>query len=408
MTFKHCKGPNMLPISKRAQKLAPSETLAMAAKARELKAKGIDVVSFATGEPDFDTPSFVKASAKKALDDGLTKYTPSAGIPELRKAIKSKFKSDNGLDYAEDEICVTCGAKQAIYNALQVLLGDGDEAIVVAPYWVSYPEQVRLAGAAPVIVPTTAKSFFKLTPASLEAAITPRTRAIILNTPSNPTGSAYTRGELAALGEILARHGVAIISDEIYEKLVYGEFRHVSIAAACPAARDLTITVNGVSKAYAMTGWRMGYAAGPREVISKMTTLLGQQITGIPGFVQRACVDALTGPQEEIERMRKEFAARRDLMLELLLSIPEIRCHVPEGAFYLLPNIEAYLGRKWNGRAIADATELAGYLLDEAHIATVSGDPFGIPGYIRFSYATSRENIEEGARRLKDALLKLS
>jgi len=397
----------MLSISKRAMSLAPSETLAMAAKARELKASGVDVISFATGEPDFDTPAFIKAAARKALDDGITKYTPSAGIPELREAIKAKLKKDNGLDYAKEEICVTCGAKQAIYNALQVLLDEGDEAIVVAPYWVSYPEQVRLAGGTPVVIRTSAENSFKLTPRELEEAITPKTRAIILNTPSNPTGSAYSREELAKLGDILAQHGVAIISDEIYEKLVYGGFRHVSVAAACPAAKDVTITINGVSKAYAMTGWRMGYAAGPREVISKMTTLLGQQITGIPGFVQRACVEAMTGPQEEIENMRKEFAARRDMMLERMLSIQDIACHVPEGAFYLLPNVEAYLGRDHGGRKIAGANELASYLLEEAHIATVSGDPFGIPGHIRFSYAASRQNIEEGTRRLKDALLKL-
>ena len=397
----------MLSISKRAMSLAPSETLAMAAKARELKASGVDVISFATGEPDFDTPAFIKAAARKALDDGITKYTPSAGIPELREAIKAKLKKDNGLDYAKEEICVTCGAKQAIYNALQVLLDEGDEAIVVAPYWVSYPEQVRLAGGTPVVIRTSAENSFKLTPRELEEAITPKTRAIILNTPSNPTGSAYGREELAKLGDILAKHGVAIISDEIYEKLVYGGFRHVSVAAACPAAKDVTITINGVSKAYAMTGWRMGYAAGPRDVISKMTTLLGQQITGIPGFVQRACVEAMTGPQEEIENMRKEFAARRDMMLERMLSIQDIACHVPEGAFYLLPNVEAYLGRDHGGRKIAGANELASYLLEEAHIATVSGDPFGIPGHIRFSYAASRQNIEEGTRRLKDALLKL-
>ena len=398
----------MLPITKRAEKLAPSETLAMAARARELRARGVDVISFATGEPDFDTPSFIKASAKKALDEGLTKYTPSAGTPELKGAIKEKLKRDNGLDYSAEEICVTCGAKQAIYNALQVLVEEGDEVLVPAPYWVSYPEQVKLAGGVPVVVPTDSSSRFKVSPAALEKAITPRTRAIILNTPSNPTGSAYRREELSAIGDLLSRHGVAIISDEIYEKLVYGDFRHVSMAAACPAAKELTITVNGVSKAYAMTGWRMGYAAGPRHVISKMTVILGQQITGIPGFVQKACAEALSGPQEEIERMRSEFAARRDLMLERLLAIPGLSCHVPEGAFYLLPNVEAFLGRRAGGIELPDATALATHLLDEAHIATVSGDPFGIPGHIRFSYATSRENIEEGAKRLKEALRKLS
>lgn len=397
-----------MKLSTRAQKLAPSETLAMAAKARELKARGIDVVSFATGEPDFATPAFITAAAKKALDAGLTKYPPSAGIPELRKAICTKLAKDNALTYAPEEICVTCGAKQAIYNALQVLLDDGDEAIVPAPYWVSYPEQVRLAGGVPVIVAAGAETSFKITPDKLEKAITPRTRAIILNTPSNPTGSAYTREELAALAAVLVKHGVAIISDEIYEKLVYGNFRHVSVAAAYPAARELTITINGVSKAYAMTGWRMGYAAGPRDVIGKMTTILGQQITGIPGFVQQACVEALAGPQEEIERMRREFERRRDLMLQQLLAIPGIRCHVPEGAFYLLPDVTAHLGKKAGNTTIVDAPALATHLLEEAHIATVAGDPFGCPGHLRFSYATSEKNIVEGMKRLKEALSRLS
>ena len=397
-----------MKLSPRAQKLAPSETLAMAAKARALRASGVDVVSFATGEPDFATPALITSAAKKALDDGLTKYPPSAGIPELRQAICAKLAKDNALTYAPEEICVTCGAKQAIYNALQVLVGDGDEAIVPAPYWVSYPEQVRLAGGKPVIVAAGADTAFKLTPAKLAAAITPRTRAIILNTPSNPTGSAYTREELAALAAVLVKHGVAIISDEIYEKLVYGGFRHVSVAAAYPAARDLTITVNGVSKAYAMTGWRMGYAAGPKDVIGAMTTILGQQITGIPGFVQRACVEALAGPQEEIERMRCAFEKRRDLMLGLLREIPGLRCHVPEGAFYLLPDVTAYLGTTAGGKTIADATQLAAWLLEEAHIATVAGDPFGCPGYLRFSYATSEANIVEGMKRFKEALSRLS
>lgn len=398
----------MLRLSKRAQAMTPSATLAMAARARKLRAEGCDVVSFATGEPDFDTPAFVKAAAKASLDAGETKYTPSSGTPELKAAIREKLAQENALEYADDEIVVTCGAKLAIFNALQVLAGPGDEVLIPAPYWVSYPEQVVQADATAVIIPTSATTNFKLTPELLRKAITPRTRSLILNSPSNPTGSAYSHEEFAALGEISADRGIAVISDEIYEKLVYGGFRPTSFAAANPKAKPWTITVGGVSKAFAMTGWRMGYAAGPREAIAKMTALLEQQVSGIPAFVQRGCTAALKQGAEEVERMRREFEARRDLMLERLLAIPGIHCHVPEGAFYLLPNVETYLERRWNGEAIGDATKLADYLLDEGHIATVSGDPFGAPGHIRFSYAASRQNIEEGVRRLAAALSKLS
>lgn len=388
-------------------KMTPSATLAMSAKAAELSAKGVRVISFAVGEPDFDTPSNIKTRAKNAIDSGLTKYPPSSGLADLKEAIREKLKRDNGLAYSNDEIAVTCGAKHAIYNALQVMIDPGDEVIVPAPYWVSYPDHVLLAGGEPVIAKTRAGEFFKLTPVELKKFITKKTRAIILNSPSNPTGSAYTRGELSALGEILTGQNIAIISDEIYEKLIYGDFRHESIAKASPPARDLTVVVNGVSKAYAMTGWRMGYAAGPREIIKKIVELSGQQITGIPPFVQKACIEALSGPQDELARMRAEFCLRRDLMFERLSEITEIHCHKPEGAFYLLPNMDAFIGRSFEGRKIDNSDDLAEYLLGEAHIATVSGEPFGAPGHIRFSYATSRENIEEGMRRLKDALSNL-
>lgn len=392
-----------MKISKRAQEMGASATLAMAAKAKELAAKGIDVKNFAQGEPDFDTPAFIKNAAKKALDAGLTKYPPSAGTPELRAAICRKFKKDNGLDYSENEVVVTCGAKLAIFNALQVTVDPGDEVVIPAPYWVSYPDQVKLAGGEPVIIPTSGSGGFRLTPDALSRAITPKTSAFILNSPSNPSGCAYTRDELAALAKILVEKNIAIISDEIYEKLVYGNFTHTSIAGVSPEAKSLTIVINGLSKSHAMTGWRMGYAAGPQDVISKMTTLGSQQITGIPLFIQKACIEAMTGDQTEIEKMKDEFEKRRDLMLELLLTIPGVKCAVPEGAFYLLPDMRAFIGRGKNSPADADA--LAEYLLSEAHIATVSGDPFGAPGHIRFSYATSRENIVEGMKRLKNTLL---
>lgn len=397
----------MIKISARAKDAAPSATLGMAAKARQMRSSGINVISFAMGEPDFDTPSFIKEAAIKSLNDGQTKYTPSSGIAELKIAIREKLLRDNGLSYGENEITVTCGAKQAIFNALQAIIDEGDEVIVPAPYWVSYTDQVKLAGGTPVIVSTTAATSFKITPDMLSKFIKAKTRAIILNSPSNPTGSAYTREELAALGDMLCGKDIAIISDEIYEKLVYDDFVHTSIAAACPGIKNQTIVINGVSKAYAMTGWRMGYAAGPKEVISKMTILLEQQISGIPAFVQAGCARALAGPQDEMISMRNEFAARRNLMLKKMQAIERIDCHTPEGAFYLLPNVEKYLGKKADGKVIATSTELADFLLDHGHIATVSGEPFGAPGHLRFSYATSRKNIEEGMKRFEESLRKL-
>jgi aspartate aminotransferase len=394
----------MIKLSQRAERLAPSATLAMAAKANKMRKDGIDVISFATGEPDFDTPENIRNTGMQAIDEGFTRYTPSAGIPELRNSIARKLKKDNDLSYNNDEIVVTCGAKQAIYNALQVLVDAGDEVLIPAPYWVSYPEQVKLADGTPVIIPTDVNSSFKINPEIVEKHLTKNTKVIILNSPSNPTGSAYTPDELASLGEFLVKHKITIISDEIYEKLVYGDFFQKSIATACPGARDSTIVINGVSKAYAMTGWRMGYAAGPRNVISKMASLVGQQNSGIPAFVQLACIEALEGPQVEIERMKAEFKSRRDFMLESLLRIPGIVCPVPSGTFYLFPDVSSYFNES---KGVADSTALAEYLLTEAHIATVSGDAFGSPGNIRFSYANSMNNIKTGMERLSTALKQL-
>lgn len=397
----------MIEISKRAKEMVPSATLAMSAKAKRMKEDGIDVISFAAGEPDFTTPDAICQAAIQAIDEGDTHYTPSAGIPALRAAICKKLSLDNGLEYSADEVTVTCGAKQAIYNALQVLIDAGDEVLIPAPFWVSYPEQVKLAGGTPVVLETKAENSFKLVPAELEGAITERTRAIILNYPSNPTGSTYSGEELAELGKILAKHNVAIVSDEIYEKLIYGADAHVSIAKAHQPCKDITIVVNGVSKAYAMTGWRMGYAAGSKEVISKMSSLTGQQTSGIPGFVQQACIEALAGPQDDVVKMRSEFAKRREIMHRLLCDLPGIHCHLPDGAFYLLPDVSTWFGKGNGERRIENSTDLANYLLEEARIATVSGDPFGAPGYIRLSYATSREKIEEGMKRMAEALTKL-
>ncbi|MFH1829150.1 MAG: pyridoxal phosphate-dependent aminotransferase [Pseudomonadota bacterium] len=397
----------MIKISKIAANMKSSATLDVAAKAKKMRAQGKDVISFATGEPDFDTPLAIREAGKQAIDQGLTRYTPSSGIPELKAAVRDKLARDNSLEYEEDEITITCGAKHAIYNALQAIVDPGDEVIVVAPYWVSYPEQVRLAGGTPVIVETDAQNAFRTSALEIENAITKRTAAIILNYPSNPAGSTYSKEELAELGEVLVKHKVAIISDEIYEKLIFGESKHVSIAKACPACKDFTIVVNGVSKSYAMTGWRMGWACGPSNVISKMSTLCGQQISGIPAFVQRACIEALEGPQDEVKRMRDEFARRRDIMFEKLKIIPGIKCHLPDGTFYLFPNMSHYMGKSYGDRKIADANELAQYLLDDAHIATVSGEPFGAPNHVRLSFATSRERIEEGMARLANSLAKV-
>jgi aspartate aminotransferase len=399
----------MNKLSKRAKEMKPSATLAMAARAASMRADGIDIISFATGEPDFTTPMAICNVAKKGIDDGLSHYTPSAGIPELKKAICKKLARDNGLEYAENEVTVTSGAKQAIFNALQVMIDPGDEVIIPAPYWVSYPTQVRLAGGTPVIISASADENFKISPDELRANITERTKAIILCSPSNPSGSAYTRDELAAIGELLSENEIGIISDEIYEKLVYDNFKHVSIVKACPAVREHTVVINGVSKAYAMTGWRMGFAAGPSEIISKMTMLTGQQTTCLPAFVQKACAAALDGiVDDEIESMRCEFSKRRNLMLEKLSNIDGISCHTPEGAFYLFPKVNEYFGKKFGERPINTAKDLAELLLEEGHIAVVSGEPFGAPEHIRLSYATSEENIKEGVRRFSNILKQLS
>lgn len=399
----------MINLSKRAQNLKPSATLAMAAKCRELKARGLDVISFATGEPDFDTPQAIRISAKLGIDEGLTRYPPTPGTIELRMAICAKLKNDNGLSYDEKEIAVTCGAKHAIYNALQVICDEGDEVLIPAPYWVSYPDQVELASAKPIIVDGDPNLGFKLTPDKLASSITKKTRAIILNYPSNPSGSAYSASELKALAEVLVKNNVAIISDEIYEKLVYDGFKHTSIATVHDATKALTVVINGVSKAYAMTGWRMGYAAGPKDVIGKIAELVGQQITGIPMFIQKASIEALQNSNDDVERMRIEYGERRNLMHELIKGIPGITCQLPEGAFYLLPNISNHIGKRTKtGIKIDSADAMADYLLDSAHVATVSGDPFGIPGHIRLSYATSRENIRAGSMRIAEAITGLS
>ena len=393
----------MIRCSKRAQELKPSATLGMAAKAAALKAKGVDVISFATGEPDFGTPVMIKDAAKASLDHGDTKYAPSAGIPELREAIVAKMKRDNDLTYAPEEISVSCGAKQAIANTLLALVDDGDEVIVPAPYWVSYPPQVKLAGGKPVIVDTTA-SAMKLTSDMLANACSDKTKVLILNSPSNPTGVVYTKDELAALAAVCRENNIVVISDEIYEHLIYDGKQHTSIVNAEPAMRSHTLIINGVSKSYAMTGWRLGWAAGPQEIITKLNQLASQQTTSPATFVQHAAVAALEGPLDDIERMRAALEERRNHMHALLNNINGVAASRPDGTFYIFANMSPFIGQTLGDTHITDDLVLAEFLLTEAHVATVAGTPFGAPGFIRSSFATSREAIEEGVSRIKRVL----
>ena len=386
-----------MKFAKRILQVQPSATLAAAQKKRDLEQKGVKVLDFTVGEPDFPTPEVVKETAKRAIDANDTYYTPVPGTLELRKAICEKFKTDNGLDYSSDEILVSAGAKNIIYEALQVLVEEGDEVIIPTPYWVSYSEQVRLVEGTPIFIQTDDRSQFKITPQQLEKAITKKTKMFILNSPSNPTGMAYTGPELKALGEVCKKHDFCILADEIYEKLVFDGFRHESFAAVCPALKERTITVNGASKAYSMTGWRMGYAAGPKPVIDKMKIVQSQGVTCIPGFVQQACVTALQKTSKNVAEMVVAFQKRRDIMVEGFNSIPGISCVKPNGAFYCFPNMQAAVKKL----GLKDTNELSNFLLEQLHIATVSGEGFGAPGYIRFSYATDLKSIEEALKKMK-------
>ncbi|MGQ9557592.1 MAG: pyridoxal phosphate-dependent aminotransferase [Desulfurispora sp.] len=387
-------------LAQRALGISPSPTLSIDAKAKKMIAQGLDVINFGVGEPDFDTPQHIKDAAIEALQKGMTKYTAVAGTDQLKQAIVNKFKQDNGLEYQPGQIVVSCGAKHSLYNAFQVLCQPGDEVILPAPYWVSYLEQIKLAGAQPVIVPTRQENDFKLTVAELEAAITPRTRLIILNSPSNPTGSVYTRLELAALGEVLVKHGIVIISDEIYEKLLYDGLEHVSIAALSPELKELTVVINGVSKAYAMTGWRIGYAAAPPAVAKAMADLQSHSTSNPTSIAQAASVAALTGTQQPLQEMLVEFNRRRDFMLEKIRQIPGVQCRQPGGAFYLFPNVSSYFGKSYRGRVVQNASDLADLLLEEAKVALVPGVAFGDDRFIRLSYATSMEKIAQGLERI--------
>lgn len=389
-----------MKISSKAQKIAPSPTLSLAAKVRELKKQGKRVISFTAGEPDFDTPSPVKEAAKKALDDGFTKYTPTTGIGELKERIAEKLKKENGLEYETKEIIISPGAKFVIFNALFALLDEGDEVLLPSPYWVSYPEQVWMAGGKPIIVGTKEEAGFKLRPEDLERSKSKKARLLILNSPSNPTGVVYEKGELAQIAQWCVANDIFVISDEIYEKLVY-DVEHISIATF-PGMRERTLVVNGMSKTYSMTGWRIGYGAGPKELIEAMGRVQDHTTSNPTSFAQMGALRALD-LTEEVNNMVEAFRKRREILLEELKKIPNISCVTPMGAFYAFPNLSHYV-EKMGGKS---SEELASYLLERAGVAVVPGEGFGAQGYVRLSFAISEEEIKEGLEKMREALLAL-
>lgn len=396
----------MAQLSDRLNRLAPSATLAMSQKSNEMKAQGIDVINMSVGEPDFNTPEHIKVAAKKAIDDNYSRYSPVPGYMDLREAIVAKLKNENGLEYSVNEVLVSNGAKQSVCNAVMALVNDGEEVIIPAPYWVSYPQMVKLAGGVPVIVETGFAQNFKMTPEQLEAAITPKTRMLILCSPSNPTGSVYSEAELEKLAEVIKRHDdLFVIADEIYEHINYIG-RHNSIASV-PGMKERTIVVNGVSKAYAMTGWRIGFIAAPEWIVKGCNKLQGQYTSGSSSISQKAAVAAYTASQECVETMRKAFERRRDLIVNLIKDIPGLEVNEPEGAFYVFPKCSSFFGKGDGSRTICNSTDFALYLLEVGHVATVAGDAFGDPECFRISYATSDDNIREAMSRVKAALAKL-
>ena len=396
----------MAQLSDRLNRLSPSATLAMSQKSGEMKAQGIDVINLSVGEPDFNTPDHIKDAAKKAVDENYSRYSPVPGYPELRKAIVGKLQKENNLEYGLNEVLVSNGAKQCVCNAVMALVNNGDEVIVPAPYWVSYPQMVKLAGGTPVYVNAGFEQNFKMTPQQLEAAITPRTKMLILCSPSNPTGSVYSKEELRALADVIRRHDdLYVLADEIYEHINYVG-KHASIAQF-DGMKERCIIVNGVSKAYAMTGWRIGYMAAPEWIIKGCNKLQGQYTSGPCSVSQKAAEAAYTLDQGCVEDMRLAFERRRNLVVKLAKEIDGLEVNVPEGAFYLFPKCSSFFGKRTDGYVINNATDLAMYLLEVGHVATVSGDAFGDPECIRFSYATSDDNLREAMKRIKEALEKL-
>ena len=393
-------------LADRMKTLAPSPTLAMQARAKAMRAQGIDVISFGAGEPDFDTPARIKQAAVRALESGQTKYTEVGGVPELRAAVCHKLKRDQGLDYTPDEIVVSCGAKHTLYNIVMALVNPGDEVLIPSPYWVSYPEQVRLLGGVPVAVPTPESTGFDLDPAELRKAVTSRTKIIVVDSPGNPTGAVFSAAALRAVGELAVERGLWVISDECYEALTY-EGRHVSIASLSPEIKARTIVVNTCSKAYAMTGWRIGYAAGARELIRAMTDVQSQVTSNPSSVAQWAAVEALTGPQDEIAKMVGEFDRRRRTIVDGLNAVPGVSCVMPRGAFYAFPNVSGLFGKRAKGGVLRGSADVCAFLLDEARIATVAGVDFGSDAHIRLSYATALDKIIEGLARMNAAVRSL-
>lgn len=398
----------MTLLAERTKLIKPSVTLAIAAKAGKLRAEGVDVVNFSAGEPDFDTPEHIKGAAVEALRKGMTKYTDVKGIEPLREAISDKYRREHDLTYRKEDVLVSCGAKHSLYNILQAVVNPGDEVLIPAPYWVSYADMALLAGGLPKLIPSDEAAGFRIKPEQLQAALTPRTRVFFLNSPCNPTGATYSRDELLAIAAVLEKHDCLILADDIYEKIVYDGFEVHNIVTLRPALRERTIIVNGVSKTYAMTGWRIGYALGPNDVIAAAGKIQSQSTSNPTSIAQAAALEAIRGPQDEVEVMVREFKKRRDLIVDKLNAIDGITCRKPEGAFYVFPNISGLLGKSGGGKKLASPCDLADYLLEEAKVAGVPGEDFGSREHIRFSYATSLADIEKGCARIREAALKLS
>ncbi len=398
----------MTVLADRTKLIKPSVTLAIAAKAGKLRADGIDVVNFSAGEPDFDTPEPIKAAAVDALRKGLTKYTDVKGIEPLRAAIAQKYQNEYGLSYRKEDVIVSCGAKHSLYNLLQAVINPGDEVLIPAPYWVSYADMALLAGGVPKLIATDESTGFRITPEQLKSALSPRTKVFVLNSPCNPTGATYNKDELLAIGNVLAEHACLVFADDIYEKIVYDGFVVHNIVALCAHLRERTIIINGVSKTYAMTGWRIGYAMGASDVIAAAGKIQSQSTSNPASIAQWAALEALRGPQDTVATMVREFHKRRDVIVDRLNAIAGIHCLKPEGAFYVFPNIAGLIGKSANGKKLNSPCDVADYLLDEAKVAGVPGEDFGSQQHIRFSYATSLADIEKGCARIRDAVAKLS
>ena len=396
-----------MKLSKLARTLKPSATLAITAKAKELRSKGIDIIGFGAGEPDFDTPENIKLAAKESIDAGFTKYTAAGGILELKEAIRDRILNDYKIEYKNNEILVGSGAKHVLYNLFNVLVDEGDEVLIPAPYWVSYPEQVKISGGTPIILNTSQEDGFKITKEQIKSKCTDKTKILVLNYPSNPTGSTYTKDELLEIADVAKEKNLIVLSDEIYDKIIYSGEQHVSFPQLSQDAKERTILVNGVSKTYSMTGWRIGYAAGNSSVISAMNNLSGQSTSNPTSISQKAAIEAFSGNQDKVKEMLVEFGTRKDYISSFLNNIIGVKCYVPMGAFYVFPDISYYFGKKFRGKTISNSIELTDFLLDEGKVAVVPGIEFGSDNHIRISYATSMKDIIEGTKRIKESLEKL-